>query len=205
MPVSGAARAPVRAGSAARAALTACAVSAALAVPATAAHAQSAPAAGTWPEWVLNPPAVAGELVGTDCVEASGNLSIDRQQVTAKARLVLAQQIEVRIEAMDETFAQRAQEGRAERLNVSFKSASRQVVNTTLQGSRLVRFEVFTQRDGGRYVCGLVALDRQRAQQLPGDVIRSAGAKVDDGTEALLLARFREAAAARQAPVGGKS
>jgi hypothetical protein len=201
----GAARPPARARAAALAALATSAMTALFALPAQTVRAQSPPVEQAWPAWVLNPPAEAGELVGTDCVEASGNLSIDRQQVTAKARLVLAQQIEVRIEAMDETFAQRAQEGRAERPSVSFKSASRQVVNTTLQGSRLVRFEVFTQRDGARWVCGLVALDRPRAQQLPGDVIRSAGAKVDDGTEALLLARFREAATARQAPVGGKS
>ncbi|MBK9133119.1 MAG: hypothetical protein IPM15_01835 [Betaproteobacteria bacterium] len=167
---------------------------------ATAALAQ--PAASSWPGWVLEPPA-AGELAGTDCVDASGNLSIDRQQVTAKARLVLAQQIEVRIEAMDETFAQRAQEGRAERLTVSFKSASRQLVNTTLQGSRLVRFETVAHKDGA-FVCGMVALERRRAEALPGDVIRTAGAKVDDDTEALLLARFRQVAAARQVPVAGK-
>lgn len=163
------------------------------------AHAQP----GGWPDWVLNPP-TQGELVGTDCVEASGNLSIDRQQVTAKARLVLAQQIEVRIEAMDETFASRASEGRVERLAVTFKSASRQLVSTTLQGSRLVRFETVAQRDGG-FVCGMVALERQRSEQLPGDVIRTAGAKMDDATEAVLLARFRQAAAARNAPVGSKS
>lgn len=159
-----------------------------------------AQATAEWPDWVLNPPA-GGELVGTDCVSSSGNLSIDRQQVTAKARLVLAQQIEVRIEAMDETFAQRASEGKAERLSVSFKSASRQLVNTTLQGSRLVRAETVNHRDG-RFLCGMVAIERQRSERLAGDVIRTAGAKMDDDTEALLLARFRQVAAARSAAPG---
>lgn len=158
--------------------------------------------AGGWPDWVLNPPS-EGELVGTDCVPASGNLSIDRQQLAAKARLVLAQQIEIRIEAMDETFASRAQEGREQRLAVSFKSASRQLVSTTLQGSRLVRVETVAQRDGP-YLCGMVVLERARAEALPADVIRTAGAKVQADTEALLLARFRQVAAARAAPVGGR-
>jgi hypothetical protein len=161
----------------------------------------SASASTGWPDWVLNPPN-NGELVGTDCVNASGNLSIDRQQLAAKARLVLAQQVEIRIEAMDETFASRAAEGKAERLAVSFKSASRQLVSTTLQGSRLVRVQSVNLASG-TWLCGMVALDRQRSEALPGDVIRTAGAKVDEDTESLLLARFRQIAAARTAPVGG--
>ncbi|MBL8288970.1 MAG: hypothetical protein JNL85_13380 [Rubrivivax sp.] len=151
---------------------------------------------------MLNPPA-GPELVGTDCVTASGNFAIDRQEVTARARLALAQQVEVRIEAMDETHAQRASEGKVERLAVSFKSASRQLVATTLQGSRLVRTEAVSQREGN-YLCGMVVLERQRSERLASDVIRSAGAKMDDDTETLLLARFRQVAAARSAPVAAK-
>ncbi|MFO1269170.1 MAG: hypothetical protein U1F67_21915 [Rubrivivax sp.] len=160
------------------------------------------PSSPTWPDWVLNPPA-GPELVGTDCVTASGNFAIDRQEVTARARLALAQQVEVRIEAMDETHAQRASEGKVERLAVSFKSASRQLVNTTLQGSRLVRTEAVSQREGN-YLCGMVVLERQRSERLASDVIRSAGAKMDDDTETLLLARFRQVAAARSTPVAAK-
>jgi len=160
------------------------------------------PSSPAWPDWVLNPPS-GPELVGTDCVTASGNFAIDRQEVTARARLALAQQVEVRIEAMDETHAQRASEGKVERLAVSFKSASRQLVSTTLQGSRLVRTEAVSQREGN-YLCGMVVLERQRSERLASDVIRSAGAKMDDDTETLLLARFRQVAAARSTPVAAK-
>ncbi|MBL8289718.1 MAG: hypothetical protein JNL85_17175, partial [Rubrivivax sp.] len=38
-----------------------------------------ATASPNWPDWVLNPPA-GPELVGTDCVTASGNFAIDRQE-----------------------------------------------------------------------------------------------------------------------------
>jgi hypothetical protein len=158
--------------------------------------------AAGWPDWVLDP-AAAGELAGADCVIASGQFPIDRAQVTAKARLVLAQQIEVRVEAMDETMDSRVREGKAERFAVSFKSASRQLVNTTLQGSRLVRTQV-VKRPDGEYLCGLVAIDKPKAQDLPRDIIRTAG-KVDEDTEAVLLTRFRQVAAARAAaPPGAK-
>lgn len=153
--------------------------------------------AADWPDWVLNPP--AGDPVGTDCVPSSGSLGIDRQQVTAKARLALAQQIEVKIEAMDETYESRVREGKADKLVSTFKSASKQTVSVSLQGARLVRSELVKNRDG-RFLCAMVALDKAAAEKLPGDIIRTAGMKGDEDTEAMLLTRFRQVAAARAAP-----
>ncbi len=159
-----------------------------------------AAASKDWPEWVLTPP--AGETSGSDCVPDSGNLPADRNQATAKARLALAQQIEVKIDAMDETYETRVREGKAEKLVSSFKSTSKQTVSLSLQGAKLVRSENVKNRQG-KFFCALVALPKEAAEKLPGDVIRSVGRGVDQETEALLLTKFRQVAAARAAPVGG--
>ncbi len=156
-----------------------------------------------WPDWVLNPPAT-GELSAGECVNASSSLGVDRAQAAARARLALAQQIEVKIEAMDQTWDSRVKEGKAEKLASSFTSASKQMVNLTLQGARITRTERVSAR-GGDLLCVLLTLDRGTSDKLPGDVIRSAGAAVDGDTEALLLARFRQAAAARAQPAAPQS
>jgi hypothetical protein len=173
-------------------------MAAALALGAGTSRAQS------WPEWVLNPPA-GGELAAGECVASSGALGVDRAQASARARLALAQQIEVRIEAMDQTWDSRVKDGKVEKLATSFTSASKQTVSLTLQGARLVRTELVKSRSGGDLLCVLVALDKPASDKLPGDVIRSAGAKVDDDTEALLVARFRQTAAARAQGAPAKS
>jgi hypothetical protein len=155
-------------------------------------------AAQDWPDWILNPPS-GPELHAGECVEASGSLGIDRQQATARARLALAQQIELRVEAMDQTWDSRVRDGQAQQLASRFVSASRQVVATTLQGARPVRTEVVKAR-GGSLVCVLVALQREASEKLPGDIIRTAAAPVDAATESMLVTRFRQAAAARSQP-----
>ncbi|MFY7856746.1 MAG: hypothetical protein ACOVQT_11440 [Rubrivivax sp.] len=151
-----------------------------------------------WPDWILNPPS-GPELHAGDCVESSGSVGIDRQQATARARLALAQQIEVRVEAMDQTWESRFREGQAQQLASRFVSASKQIVATTLQGARPVRTEVVKSR-GGHLGCVLVALQREASEQLPGDIIRTAAAPVDAATESMLVARFRQAAVARGQP-----
>ena len=114
--------------------------------------------AQSWPEWALNPPS-SGELVAADCVAASGSMSVDRAQASARARLALAQQIEVKVEAMDQTWESRVREGKADKLGSSFTSASKQMVNVTLQGARATRTELVNAR-GGDLLCVMVALVR---------------------------------------------
>ena len=150
-----------------------------------------------WPAWVLNPP--SGELAAGECVNASGSMGMDRQQASARARLALAQQIEVKIEAMDQTWEGRVKDGKVEKLASTFVSSSKQLVNVTLQGARLTRTEVVKGR-GDDLVCVLVSLEPKAADKLPADVIRSAGVRPDDDTEAMLVARFKQAAAARAQP-----
>ena len=59
------------------------------------------PVSTTWPSWVVQPE-TAGGLAAAECVESSGNLSLDRSQAAAAARVTMARNLEVNIQASDE-------------------------------------------------------------------------------------------------------
>ena len=146
-----------------------------------------------WPEWVLDPQSVAN-LAGSDCVAVSGSMSIDRQQVLANARLALAQQISVKIQALDKTYSQRVSEGKAVKLSSSFESSSQQPVDTALNGVK-TRFMEQVKNSDGRFLCALVVLEDDSEKQLAKTVSRSVpGAPQDAQAEEILLAAFRERA-----------
>jgi hypothetical protein len=150
-----------------------------------------------WPDWVMDPQSVAA-LAASDCIPYSGSLSIDRQQVAANARLALAQQIGVRIEAMDKTYLSRVSDGKAPKLNSSFESSSQQTVDTALKGSRLQRVEIWKNTDGS-FLCGLIVLEPDTDKKIVQSVIQSKSVAMDTETEEILLAKFRERSASKGA------
>jgi hypothetical protein len=150
-----------------------------------------------WPEWVMDPQSMAS-LAASECIASSGSLSIDRQQVSANARVALAQQIGVKIEAMDKTYMSRVNEGKAPKLNSSFESSSKQTVDTLLTGARLKRLEIVKNSEGS-FVCGLIALEQDSDKKIVQGVIQAKSAQIDTNTEEILLAKFRERSAANAA------
>jgi len=152
------------------------------------------PAASQVPAWVLNPPSEL-EMAAGDCVDYSGSIAIDRQQVAASARLALAQQIGVQIQAMDRLYSRRVSEGKEAKLVSSFESSSQQSVDIALKGSKLVRVEIV---DGarGKQVCALVALPQNEVNGVARSVIRAAGAMPSADTEEMLLEQFKNRAIA---------
>jgi hypothetical protein len=153
--------------------------------------------AAKWPAWVLDPQ-LEGDMAAADCVPASSSISIDRQQVTANARLALAQQISVKIQAMDKTYVSRVDAGKAPQLSRTFESSSQQSVDAVLNGSRLKKVE-YVDKDGAKQLCGLVVLEQGADKRIVQGVFRSAagGAAPDAETEEILLAKFREKAQSR--------
>jgi hypothetical protein len=149
----------------------------------------------TWPDWVMDPQSVAS-LAASECVPSSGSLSIDRQQVSANARVALAQQIGIKIEAMDKTYLSRVDEGKAPKLNSSFESTSKQTVDTMLNGARLKRLEMVKNSDG-TFVCGLIVLEQESEKKMVQGIIQAKSAPIDTDTEEILLAKFRERSSAK--------
>lgn len=155
-----------------------------------------------WPDWALNPPQ-SEEFSAGDCVAASHSVSLDRAQAAARARTLLAQQIEVRVEAVDQAYQSRVAQGKAPKLESSFASTSKQTVNLALQGARIARAEAVSSRSGELF-CVLVAMERQTSGKLPADVIRSSGAALDADSEAQLIARFQQTARSRAGAAGAR-
>lgn len=145
-----------------------------------------------WPDWVMDPQSVAA-LAASECVPSSGSLSIDRQQVSANARVALAQQIGIKIEAVDKTYMSRVDDGKAPKLNSSFESSSKQTVDTMLNGARLQRLEMVKNSEGN-FMCGLIALEQDSDKKIVRSVIQANSAQIDNDTEEILLAKFRERA-----------
>ena len=146
-----------------------------------------------WPVWVLDPQA-EGSVAAGECVPWSGSISIDRQQITANARLILAQQIGIKIQGMDKTYSARVDAGLVPKLSSSFESTSQQAVEAMLVGSRLRKIEEINHKTG-RFLCGLVSLDQDADKRIVQAVARSAGAQSDAETEEILLAKFRSKSA----------
>jgi hypothetical protein len=147
-----------------------------------------------WPEWVMDPQSQA-PLAASECITSSGSLSIDRQQVSANARVALAQQIGIKIEAMDKTYMSRVSEGLAPKLSSTFESTSKQTVDTMLTGARLKRLEIIKNSEGN-FVCGLITLEQDSDKKIVRGVIQAKSVDVDTNTEEILLAKFRERALA---------
>jgi hypothetical protein len=146
-----------------------------------------------WPEWVMDPQSIAS-LAASECIASSGSLSIDRQHVAANARLALAQQIGIKIEAVDKTYMSRVDDGKAPKLSSSFESSSKQTVDTILTGARLKRLEIIKNSEGN-FVCGLIALEQDSDKKIIQGVIQAKSVQIDSNTEEILLAKFRERAA----------
>lgn len=142
-----------------------------------------------WPAWVMDP-GMDG-VAAADCIPYSGNLSLDRQQIAAKARLSLAQQINIRIQGMDKTYQSRVDAGKAPVIKSSFESSSEQTVDTALNGARIKKFEIHTNGEG-KFMCGQLVLEDGADKKLVQNVIRSKAVQVDMDTEEILLAKFRE-------------
>lgn len=143
----------------------------------------------SWPTWVLNP-TIEGGLASADCVQWSNNISIDRQQGSANARVALAQQIQTQIKAMDKTYAEKLTSGGSTRTASSFESVSKQIVELSLSDSRISRVEEVTNTNG-HYLCVQATLSPEATQKAFKQVVGAAGAQLNPQGEDALFTAFR--------------
>ncbi|MCF6434239.1 LPP20 family lipoprotein [Pseudoalteromonas sp. MMG022] len=141
------------------------------------------------PDWVLNP-VVENGIAAADCIKYSGNISVDQKMAVANARLALAQQIEVRIEGLDKTFANRTDANDAMTVGSTFSSVSKQLTKQTLNGSRVVKADV-VDISGKDYFCALTTLSPELTKTLFKDLIQSAKPSIDPRDEQFLYQEFK--------------
>ncbi|WP_105168510.1 LPP20 family lipoprotein [Pseudoalteromonas sp. T1lg23B] len=141
------------------------------------------------PDWVLNP-VVENGIAAADCIKYSGNISVDQKMAVANARLALAQQIEVRIEGLDKTFANRTDANEAMTVGSTFSSVSKQLTKQTLNGSRVVKADV-VDIAGKDYFCALTTLSPELTKTLFKDLIKTAKPSIDPRDEQFLYQEFK--------------
>jgi len=143
------------------------------------------PVSTTWPSWVVQPE-TAGGLAAAECVESSGNLSLDRSQAAAAARVTMARNLEVNIQASDElttakTGAQSTQ---------SFKSSAKVLTEKALTNTRVTRLEEVATGKGA-WLCAEVSLDSAGTRSLVKQAVETTGTAASPDVEEMLLQQFR--------------
>lgn len=145
----------------------------------------SAPTRADPPAWVLLPETNGG-FAAAACVPDSGNIGMDRQWALAKARADIAQQIGVRVKAIDQTYS-RISSGTPG--GESFESVSEQIAEQTLAGSNASRAE-FLEFGGKRQFCILASLAQAQGQELFRSIVSASGRKLDSATDETLYREF---------------
>lgn len=149
------------------------------------------------PEWVLNPE-YPGGIAAADCVTSTGALSIDRQQAIAAARVALAQQLGVRVKAVDKLYIERTGSGAQAKTQTTFESASQQLTDQTLANSRVVKTEVVKRVFGENQLCVMVAITPESTQAYFKDLLKVANANIPAELENELFESFRVKERAKQ-------
>ena len=141
------------------------------------------------PSWVLNP-TVENGIAATDCVGWTGNMSIDRKQAIANARAAIAQQIQVKVQAMDKTYQRKTTADGETTTGSTFESVSKQITEQKLNGA-MPRQVDMVMIEGEKNLCAMVAFDPQATKELFNSIVEAADAKLDPQSERALYEEFK--------------
>ena len=141
------------------------------------------------PKWVTNPSYRDG-IAATECIPKSSNFSLDRKEAVANARQSLAQQINLKVEAMDKTYQRRTRAEEKASTGSSFESVSRQVTQAELNGSRVVRTGYFD-LGGQPSLCVMVAFGDSQMEEIFDGLIEASGREITAQDEELLYQEFK--------------
>lgn len=145
--------------------------------------------AASIPSWILNPTIDDG-IAATECVNFSGNMNIDKAQAVASARANITKQINVKVQAMDKTYARKTET--ADKLVTSnvFESVSKQLAQQSLVGSRPEKVEIL-EIAGKQQLCAMVTLKPAITEKLFQDIIKNSGEKIAAQDESILFEEFK--------------
>lgn len=141
------------------------------------------------PGWVLNPNVDQG-LAAVDCVEFSGNVSIDAKLASSNARLALAQQISTKVESIDKTYDSRVSNSNRTDVNSRFSSVSKQITKQSISGSKILQSDI-VKISGRDYFCSMAVLSEAKTEQLFNSLVNKADVALDSSTKAELKKVFK--------------
>ena len=142
------------------------------------------------PSWVLNPNVEQG-LAAVDCVEFSGNVSVDAKLASSNARLALAQQIGTKVESLDKTYDSRVSNGESTDVSSRFSSVSKQITKQSISGSKILKSDI-VKISGRDYFCSMAVLSEIKTEQLFDTMVEKADVALDNSTKAELKKVFKQ-------------
>ncbi|MGR5261418.1 hypothetical protein ACPV5Q_15825 [Vibrio astriarenae] len=150
------------------------------------------------PAWILNP-ASANGLAASNCVEASGNFSLDRNHAVALSRNTLAQNLDVKVSVLEKTYQQLNQSIDGTTTGSSFEQVAKQVTNTSIKKSEIEQIALVNIA-GKDQVCALVVMPQIESEQLFNQAIPTT-AKIDPTDKAAMYKEFLSQKTAKQLEV----
>ncbi len=141
------------------------------------------------PSWISNPTIEDG-IASSTCVRSSGHFNIDQKQAIAEARQGLAQQIQVRVEAMDETYQNSTLTEAGTTAGGVFESVSRQVTQQNLSGAVPEKVEMI-QIGNTLQTCAMVVMKPEQTKALFDKLVAQSGAQLSAQDERVLFQQFK--------------
>jgi hypothetical protein len=145
------------------------------------------------PAWVVSPNQLVGEgaLAATECVPDNANMSILRAKSTALARAALAQQIQVSVQVMDETYQDLTENGAESGSGSTFSSVSEQVTDQMLNGALPERMDYIEGRNDEALFCTMVVMAPEANRKVFEQIIDKSNRQMSPDNEALLYQEYR--------------
>lgn len=137
------------------------------------------------PDWVINPVLDDG-IASSVCVPSTGNLTTDRAKATAMSRAELAQQVDVKVKALDKTYQEKISDVSP---GSTFSSVSKQLTNSAVSGARVIK-STYAEFDGKKQLCVLSALESGDTRALFQELLSSTGASLSTEQQQSLYKDF---------------
>jgi hypothetical protein len=141
------------------------------------------------PDWVLNP-VVKDGIAAAECVSSSGNMSIDKAQALALARLSIAQQISTRVKALDKTYQERVDANGEIATGGTFSSVSKQVTDQALVGATPMKTS-YANFNGKNQLCVLAGLNPSQTESLFKNLVNQSERNLSIQDESVLYQEFK--------------
>ena len=143
------------------------------------------------PDWVANPTIEDG-IASSECVPWSGDMSLDRAEAVAKARADLTKQIEIRVKAMDKTYARKVKTAGGVTTGGTFETVSKQVANRNLNASQVNKISM-VDINGTQHLCAMVVFGREANKRIFEDLISASqvAPQISPQDESVLWEEFK--------------
>ena len=142
-----------------------------------------------YPVWLMSE-YIEGGLAASTCVPSSASFMIDKKMVVASARQELAQQIELTVDSLDKTYAERTDVKSGIAAGAVFSSVSQQLTTQTLEGARIKHMQQLDLR-GVPQLCAQVALEPAQTEELFKNIAKNSVNEISPQDESVLYQQFK--------------